>query len=231
MNEAFFSAWHPQTDGHTERVHRALEQLLGTYIQSDKAACEDLLPAVELAYNWTTFTSTGPSSFEVMIRENPLRASDLDFVDAYEPTLTPPTTKLFQRLVDRAYANIIHAQAQQHFTLINADSQQNLKWETVSSFPCRPSPKGQAKAHGRCYAARLGTSRKASKRTEPPHEVEHILDWRTRNGAEEYLMKWKGYLDEDATWEPIQHLDWCKDFLRAFLANRTRQRRRRRREA
>ncbi|KAL8424412.1 hypothetical protein Efla_001014 [Eimeria flavescens] len=50
-----------------------------------------------------------------MIGEKPLRASDLHVVDAYEPTLTPPMTKLFPRLVDRPAANTIHTQTQQQF--------------------------------------------------------------------------------------------------------------------
>ncbi|KAL8439280.1 hypothetical protein Efla_003582 [Eimeria flavescens] len=92
-----------------------LEHVLRSYIQSDEAAWEDFSPAVELAYNCSTHKSTRRSPFEVTIGENPLRASDLGIVDAYEPTLTPPMTKLFQRLVEHAAADIIHAQAQQQF--------------------------------------------------------------------------------------------------------------------
>ena len=42
-----------------------------------------------------------------------MRASDLDVVDILEPTSTPPMTKVFQQLVDRAAAYILQAQAQQ----------------------------------------------------------------------------------------------------------------------
>ncbi|KAL8439657.1 hypothetical protein Efla_004565 [Eimeria flavescens] len=105
----------PRQTGKRERVHRTQEQVLRTYIQSDEAVWEGLLPAVELAYKCTKHTSTGLSPFEVMIGENTLRANDLGVVDAYQPTLTPPLTMLFQRLVDRAAANIVHAQAQQKF--------------------------------------------------------------------------------------------------------------------
>ncbi|KAL8424256.1 hypothetical protein Efla_002874 [Eimeria flavescens] len=86
INRALSSAWYPQTDWQCYLVHRTLEQVLRTYIQSDEAAWEDLLPVVELAYSCTTHTSTGLSPFEGMIGGIPLRASDLDIVDAYEPT-------------------------------------------------------------------------------------------------------------------------------------------------
>ncbi|KAL8445197.1 hypothetical protein Emed_005755 [Eimeria media] len=115
IKRALSSSWHPQTDGQTERLDRTLEQNLRTYIQTDESKWEELLPAVELAYNCTTHSSTGLSPFEVMIVENPLRASDLDVADVLERTISPPMTKLFQQLMDRAASHILQAQAQQKY--------------------------------------------------------------------------------------------------------------------
>ncbi|CDJ49851.1 Similar to Transposon MAGGYgagandpolgenehomologues, related [Eimeria brunetti] len=53
LTRAMSSSYHPQTDGQTERVNRTLEQMLRTYIQADEREWEDLLPALELAYNTT----------------------------------------------------------------------------------------------------------------------------------------------------------------------------------
>ena len=55
------------------------------------------LPAVELAYNTTSHSSTKLSPFKIMIGENPITAADLDIVGALAPTLTPPMTKLFRQ--------------------------------------------------------------------------------------------------------------------------------------
>ena len=52
------SSYHPQSDGQTERVNRTLEQMLRTYIQSDEREWERLLPALELAYNTASHSST-----------------------------------------------------------------------------------------------------------------------------------------------------------------------------
>ncbi|CDJ50398.1 hypothetical protein EBH_0033300 [Eimeria brunetti] len=50
-----------------------------------------------------------------MIGENPLTAADLDIVGSLAPTLTPPMSKLFQRLCDRAQSHIQKAKWQQKF--------------------------------------------------------------------------------------------------------------------
>ncbi|CDJ35854.1 uncharacterized protein EMH_0066770 [Eimeria mitis] len=41
-----------------------------------------------------------------MIGDNPITAADLDVVGALAPTITPPMTKAFRRLCDRAKADI-----------------------------------------------------------------------------------------------------------------------------
>ncbi|CDJ65775.1 hypothetical protein ENH_00013030 [Eimeria necatrix] len=72
------SSYDPQSDGQTELVNRTLDQMLRTYIQSDERKLERLLPALELAYNTTSHSSTEFSTFEVMIGKNPLTAANLD---------------------------------------------------------------------------------------------------------------------------------------------------------
>ncbi|CDJ36377.1 uncharacterized protein EMH_0082110 [Eimeria mitis] len=48
-----------------------------------------------------------------MIGQNPVTAADLDVVGNLAPTLTPPMTKLFQQLCDRAQSHILKAKWQQ----------------------------------------------------------------------------------------------------------------------
>ena len=110
IKRAMSTAFHPQTDGQTERVNRTIEQMLRTYIQSQQEEWPLLLPAQELAYNCASHSSTGLSPFEIMIGENPLRAHDLELADQLPHELTPPMTKAFRMLVDRASAHIEHAQ-------------------------------------------------------------------------------------------------------------------------
>jgi hypothetical protein len=47
-------------------------------------------------------------------------------------------------------------------------------------------------------------------------EAEAIIKKRTRYGKTQYLIKWKGYNDEDSTWELIEHLRNAPNLIAEF---------------
>ena len=47
-------------------------------------------------------------------------------------------------------------------------------------------------------------------------EVEAILDHKKSHGQDMYLVKWKGYGDEENTWEPERNLGNAPRLLKAF---------------
>jgi hypothetical protein len=65
------TAWHPQTDGATERANSTLEAYLRAYVCYDQSDWSQLLPMAELAINSRTTPSTGFSPFFLAHGYNP----------------------------------------------------------------------------------------------------------------------------------------------------------------
>jgi hypothetical protein len=62
----FSTAYHPQNDGHTERVNQILEDMLRMHVMHQPRKWEDYLPLVEFAYNNGYQVSLKMSPFEVL---------------------------------------------------------------------------------------------------------------------------------------------------------------------
>ena len=56
---------------------------------------------------------------------------------------------------------------------------------------------------------------------EPEYEVEAILRHRGKGAKRQYLILWKGYPLDEATWEPESHLTHAPEILEEYLRRET----------
>ncbi|CAI5485838.1 unnamed protein product [Closterium sp. Naga37s-1] len=69
---AMSSAYHPQTNGQTERLNQVVEQLLRTACKDDVSHWDTQLPTLEFAYNNASHAATGKTPFFLCYGREPL---------------------------------------------------------------------------------------------------------------------------------------------------------------
>ncbi|QRW22121.1 Retrotransposable element Tf2 protein [Rhizoctonia solani] len=72
IKPSFSSAYHPESNGQTERVNQFIEFYLRSYIAANHSDWTTWLPLVEYAYNNAKHASTGKTPFELVYRRNPV---------------------------------------------------------------------------------------------------------------------------------------------------------------
>jgi len=79
------TAFHPQTDGATERANRSVGQILRTIVQPDQTDWVEKLPMVEFAINSNISSSTGFAPFELNYGYMPMFIGGITPIDNAKP--------------------------------------------------------------------------------------------------------------------------------------------------
>ncbi|GJP64605.1 hypothetical protein CLOP_g21580, partial [Closterium sp. NIES-67] len=87
---AMSSAYHPQTDGQTERLNQIVEQLLRAACKDEISKWDLHLPVIEFAYNNATHAATGQTPFFLCYGRHPVTAQK----PTASATVTPVTFRL-----------------------------------------------------------------------------------------------------------------------------------------
>ena len=72
LDHRMSSAYHPQTDGQTERTNRVVEEMLRSYIRPDQRDWDEHLPSCEFAINNSVHSTTGFTPFYLCTGQHPL---------------------------------------------------------------------------------------------------------------------------------------------------------------
>ncbi|MCO5583439.1 hypothetical protein L7F22_037350 [Adiantum nelumboides] len=107
-NLLFSSAYHPQTDGQTERVNQILEEMLRHYIHNRLASWEEYLPLVEFAYNNAPHSVTGMTPFQAAYGHTPLVPTN--FVLQHKVALADQLVQEMQDILVQVRDKLIHVQ-------------------------------------------------------------------------------------------------------------------------
>jgi RNase H-like domain found in reverse transcriptase/Reverse transcriptase (RNA-dependent DNA polymerase)/Integrase zinc binding domain/Chromo (CHRromatin Organisation MOdifier) domain/Retroviral aspartyl protease len=253
---AMSTAFHPQTDGQTERANQTLESILRAFVNQRQSNWDLLLSSAEFAYNNATNASTGYSPFFLNSGIHPRVPSSLlqpqsstnptvqEFLDEQSSTLI-----LAKEAIEEAQerqARNADAHRRDHGYKVGDQVLLNTENVTVEADRNRPTSKLSARFVGPYTIAEQHTPvsfrlelppqmkihdifhvdrfrpyhpspESLGQRTHarpPPDivegqeefEAESILEHRTRRNRREFLVLWKGYPHEDATWEPASNL-------------------------
>ncbi|GJP42069.1 hypothetical protein CLOM_g1661 [Closterium sp. NIES-68] len=108
---AMSSAYHPQTDGQTERLNQIVEQLLRAACRDDISKWDLHLPVLEFAYNNATHAATGQTPFFLCYGRHPLTPQKPTTSATVQPAHDFITT--MHQLWDRTHKRLLDIQQQQ----------------------------------------------------------------------------------------------------------------------
>ena len=101
------TAYHPQTDGQTERANRTIEDMLRAFTLEEQAEWDTLLPLVEFSYNNSLNASTKTTPFYLMYGDHPLTPSS--FVKALRAHEDHTKVEAMNDWVHRIHGGLFHA--------------------------------------------------------------------------------------------------------------------------
>ena len=87
IKSALSTAFHPQTDGSTERVNQEIEQYIRAFCNASMSNWPELLPKAEFAHNSKIHSATKKAPFELLMGYHP------QFQPHIKPDPLIPTTE------------------------------------------------------------------------------------------------------------------------------------------
>jgi len=254
-------AYHPQTDGQTERINQELEQYLRVFINHRQEQWLDWLGMAEFMYNNKIHTATKISPFKANYSQDPRMGFEGRRKVKYEAV--GKFVERMKKIQEKAKAVLGKAQEEmkkfanrrrgkreeykvEDLVLL---STKDLKWqmkgkrseklterfvgpykvkEIVSSNMIELELPKSIKIHPvvnisrvQLYKPQVEGQKKIPPKLviierEEEFEVEKILNKRMVRGKEKFLVRWKGYIIEEDTWENRENLKNAKELVEEF---------------
>ena len=107
------TAFHPQTDGQTERANRTLEEMLRAFVNRRRTNWDKLLPLMEFAYNNSEQASTKQTPFYLNSGRHPLLPATLDVHPNHDAPTAQALAQHLKDTLERAQAHLAKSQERQ----------------------------------------------------------------------------------------------------------------------
>jgi Chromo (CHRromatin Organisation MOdifier) domain len=229
------TAYHPQSDGATERVNQEIEAYLSIYCTSHPEDWLHLLSTLEFTHNNRRHAERIHSPFELIQGDNPI---SIPIMFSHTKSLTIEE-KIKHMISDREEALDVHELArtrianwkQSKFVLFEKDQKvwldmRNLKMNHHKIAPKREGPFEinevlgpallQPYIENEVYGNNYPKPLRELLEGEKIYKVETILrHWRRGRGYQ-YYVKWKGYPITEATWEYASAFSSDGDMLKEY---------------
>ncbi|KAJ1582837.1 hypothetical protein NDA12_004040 [Ustilago hordei] len=220
VKHSLSTAYHPQTDGQTERVNQVIEQYLRMYCNYEQNDWANLLDTAAFVYNNTVHNSIGVSPFFACYGWNPKAHPDIPqrlgvndpgrfeyLMDGKE------RCKYLQEQIREAQRRSVDQYNRKHkdieFKVGDMVYINRRNWKTR-----RPTPKLDTRFAGP-YPVQERPTIPSLPDEDLDFEVEALIDKRSHNGTTEYKVLWRGYSEEAASWEPVENLN-CPDLIQEY---------------
>ncbi|KAJ1590153.1 hypothetical protein NDA12_004621 [Ustilago hordei] len=220
VKHSLSTAYHPQTDGQTERVNQVIEQYLRMYCNYEQNDWANLLDTAAFVYNNTVHNSIGVSPFFACYGWNPKAHPDIPqrlgvndpgcfkyLMDGKE------RCKYLQEQIREAQRRSVDQYNRKHkdieFKVGDMVYINRRNWKTQ-----RPTPKLDTWFAGP-YPVQERPTIPSLPDEDLDFEVEALIDKRSHNGTTEYKVLWRGYSEEAASWEPVENLN-CPDLIQEY---------------
>ncbi|KAJ1038883.1 hypothetical protein NDA10_003520 [Ustilago hordei] len=220
VKHSLSTAYHPQTDGQTERVNQVIEQYLRMYCNYEQNDWANLLDTAAFVYNNTVHNSIGVSPFFACYGWNPKAHPDIPqrlgvndpgrfeyLMDGKEHC------KYLQEQIREAQRRSVNQYNRKHkdieFKVGDMVYINRRNWKTR-----RPTPKLDTRFAGP-YPVQERPTIPSLPDEDLDFEVEALIDKCSHNGTMEYKVLWRGYSEEAASWEPVENLN-CPDLIQEY---------------
>ena len=151
------SAYHPQTDGETERVNQELETYLCIFCDGHSKKWADLLPMAEFSHNFATHSATNKLPFSLIL--------------GYEPRSYPPIGKTFISALETCLREL--EDFRKEALAAHKKAQRTMKkWISFKFHPWKSGDKIWLEGRNLklCYP-----SKKLASRREGPFEIVQVI--------------------------------------------------------